>query len=508
MKHVVAVLFLLRERLENTAVAGKTVTGSDFVELVQKVSLAEYREFILAYAAKDQTFKSLFERRFADKDSHINVGDNYTIQIRRLISNSSNGDFIDDRSTPRLANEINELLGEGQQLVQRGNFRDAFVLARSVLTEVIELITYSDDSSGYIGDMINSSIELIALVAGTENVAVDLQKEMWDFLQSAIKRPIYFDYGDFGYEMVEIYQMLAIKLNEEKPFLNFVDSQIKIASEDEYSYRKEFFLVRKITFLKTIGHLGAAKELVSENLDIVAVRQGEVDDLIATKDFSPAKKLIAAGIKIAQKKNHPGTTAKWEKELLRIAVLEDDIKLVRHYTKNFAFDGGFHTNYYHQWKNTFTIAEWEAEIEKYIEERIAGITLQYQQNKGRAWYSPDTLLLDLLAPIYIEEKYWDRLLALMSNDADLDRLLRYHRYLIKLYPIQLLAIYLPAFERKGEVVGNRKQYADLVIQMEKVIEDIPDGKDDIIDLAEQLIRKYTRRPAMIEELKKLIKKRN
>lgn len=507
-KHVVAVLFLLREKITNTAVSSKVVSKADFNKLVEKISLEEYQKFILAYAAKDKTFKSLFERHFADKDSNINVGDNYTELLKNLIRNNSNGDFIDYRSIHRLANEINELLDERLQLIEKGDFTGAFVLGRSVLTEVIELITYCDDSSGYIGDIINRSIELITVVADTENVAMDLLEEIFSFVQSAISRPIYFDYGDFGYELADVYQTLAIKLNKEASYLNFVDGQIKMAAADEYSsYRKEHFQERKIAFLKAIGRFKVAEDLVRENLDIVAVRLGEVNSLIAMKDFSPAKKLIVEGIKIAQEKGHPGTVAKWEKELLRIAVLENDKKMIRHYAKHFTFDRGFDTAYYNQWKNTFVVDEWEVEIERYIEERKAAVELQYQKNKGKAWYSTDTILLDLLAPVYIEEKYWDRLLSLMSKETDLDRLLRYHSYLIKIYPIQLLAIYIPAFECKGDVVGNRREYADLANKMEDIIKAIPEGKDEIIAVAEALVRKYPRRPAMIKELNVVIKER-
>lgn len=503
-KHVVALLFLLREKIINTAARKNVVPKTDFYKLIQRISLEELQEFILTHATKDETFKSLFERYFSDKDSSINIEDKYTKQLKNFIGSHSSGDFFDYRSIHRLANEVNGLLDEGRQMIQKSNFRGAFIVARSVLTEVIELITYCDDSSGYIGDIINSSIELIRVVAEAESLAVDLQEEALFFAQSALNRPIYFDYGDFGYEIVDLYQTLAIKLNREKSYLEFVDGQIKMTSADEYPYRKEYFIVQKIAFLKAIGNIRGAQELVRENLDIVDVRRGEVNGLIEEKDFSPAKKFIAEGIKIAEKKAHPGTVAEWQKELLRIAVLENDKKTIRHYTKYFAFNRGFDKVYYNQWKNTFTIDKWEEEIEKYIEERIASVELQFQENKGKAWYSTDTLLLDLLAPIYIEEKYWDRLLTLMSKETDLDRLLQYHNHLIKIYPVQLLAIYIPAFERKGDVVGNRREYADLATKMEKVIRAIPEGGDEIITVAEELIRKYPRRPAMIEELNAVV----
>jgi len=92
----------------------------------------------------------------------------------------------------------------------------------------------------------------------------------------------------------------------------------------------------------------------------------------------------------------------------------------------------------------------------------------------------------------------------MSKESDLNRLLQYHQYLLNIYPLQLLTIYLPALERRGDTVGNRREYADLAIKMMMIIETIPDGKDEVIAVAREINRKYSRRPAMIEELNKVI----
>ncbi|WP_220248357.1 SWIM zinc finger family protein [Chitinophaga rhizophila] len=503
-KHMVAVLFILREELLDNIVKKKTATKTDFKKLLQKISLEEYQEFIQAHAASDKKFKSLVQRYFADKDSQMDIAKSYTKHLKSLIRSRSSGDYIDYRSIYGLANEINGLLDESQLLIEKGTFLNAFIIARSVLIEVIEIITYCDDSSGYIGDIINSSIGLIKNIAEEVSVTIEVQKEIFSFVQSAISLPIYFDYGDFGYDMVNIYSILAIKLNKHTSYLNFIDGQIKKASTAEYSYRKDYFLVRKIAFLKTIGNISDAQALVQKNLDIVDVRRGEVSRLVEERDFFSAKKLIIEGIEIARKKDHPGIVTGWEKELLQIAVLENDIETIRYYTKHFAFDRGFHLIYYNQWKSSYDIAAWEQEIEEYIEEIISRVETKYQNEKGKVWYSPHTLLLGLLAPIYIEEKYWDRLLSLISNEIDLDRLLQYHDHLLNIYPVQLLALYLPAFERKGDIVGNRREYADLASKMIMVIETIPVGKDEIIFVAEEICRKYPRRPAMIDELRRVI----
>jgi predicted HAD superfamily Cof-like phosphohydrolase len=503
-KHVVAVLFLLKEELENTYIQAKQPEKPDFKKLLQKINLEEYQEFILAHAAKDKNFKSAFELWFADKDSRIDTGKKYTDLVKSIIRKNTTQGYIDYRDAYSLANEVNKFLDRGDDLILKNNFRDAFILARSALKEVIELVAYCDDSTGSIGDLISRVIQLIENVAEAKGAAIALKEEIFIFVQTALNDPLYFDYGDFGYEMINIYQRLAIQLNKEEAFLHYIDTRIAKLSAESHAYGKNALLVLKIGFLKAIGKVDEAAELIQQNLEIVEIRQGEVDSAINKKDFPLAKKLITEGIEIAKQKEHPGIVSEWEKELLRIAILEEDKETIRHYTKYFAFDRWFNRDYYIQWRKTFTATEWKAVIEKYIEEQTDQIEQQYQRNKGQVWYSPDLILLDSLAPIYIEEKYWDRLLALVSKEADLDRILQYHDHLIKEYPSELLAIYLPAFERQGDTAGNRGEYANLARKMKTVMKSIPEGKEKIIAVARNLKQKYPRRPAMVEELNKII----
>ncbi|MCF6403689.1 SWIM zinc finger family protein [Chitinophaga filiformis] len=477
-KHVVAALFVLRGELAKKTVRRKA-------------------------PEKDS---ATVEVRVASKNISRDIGKKYTSLIKGIIRRNTKKSFVDYRSVHNLANEISIVLEEGYNHFHKGNFSHAFVVARSVLTETVNLLTYCDDSGGYIQDVIYSCVQLIRLIVAAEELALDVKEGIFVFLQSATNDPVYFDYGgDFGYEMVDIYQSIALQLNKGNVFLSFVDDQIAAAKEE--SYRKKYFLVRKIVFLKAIGNISDAQQLIQQYLHIAEVRQEEVNSVIEKGNFPLAKKLIADGIEIARSQGYPGIVSDWEEELLGIAVLEDDKATIRHYTKYFAFLKNFDQAYYNQWKETFTPAEWKEEIEKYIEGTIANVTSEYQKNEGKVWYSLETPLLNALAPVYIEEKYFDRLLALMSKEADLDRVLKYHDLLIREYPLQLLAIYLPAFEYEGDVVGSRAEYAKLATKMKMVIQAIPEGKEQIIAIAEKLIHKYPRRPAMIEKLSTVLEMR-
>jgi hypothetical protein len=471
---------------------------------LKRIGLTELQQFVAAYALKNKDFKTTFELHFAEKDERIDISKKYSELIQKIIRKHADHGFVDYRSTFNLSREIDEIVNTGHGFVKKKNFKDAFSLAKPLLKEMMEVIMACDDSAGNIGSTISDIVQLIAAIAGADDTAPELKEQVFNFLQNDLSNAIYFDYGDFGYELLGIYRNLAIELGKPEQFLQFLEGRIASVTSTNADYRKDFYRKQKIDFLQAIGNSSEAEKLVLQNMDIIEVRKEEVNKAINRKDFVKAKELIKAGIKIAEKKEHPGTVAQWQEQLLRIAVLEKDIRTIRYYTKLFAFDRWFNELYYKQWKQTYTAAEWKNVIEQHIEQTNTEKAKEHEKNKMKMWNLPvNPPLLRELAPIYIQEKYWDRLLALVQKEADMHTISEYHKYLSKEYPGELIEMYLPAFECKADTSNSRSEYAELAGKMKKVIKDIPVAKPKIIELANKLKQKYPRRPAMLEELDKI-----
>lgn len=503
-KHLVAVFFAIREEIkERVHIPKKNTKKNPFEDLLTKINAEEYSNFIGHYALKNKDFKTAFEIFFADKDDQIDMGKKYTDLIRKLIKKYTSRGFVDYRSSSGLANEVSRLLDKGYELAHKNNYMDAFAIATSVLREMMNVLTCCDDSNGSLSGTTFNAIELIGTIANGEDIAFDMKEHIFGVLLIEINNSNYFDYGNMGYEMFSVFENLAIQLNKEKIFIDFIDKQLIKLTGKYDGYRRNFFNAQKISFLKVLGKQDEAEELIQQNLDIESVRQEEINKAIDKKDFAAAKKLINGGIKVAEDKKHPGTVFQWEKELLRIAILENDLLLVQNYYKRFAIGrSGIDRQYYNLWKATYKKDEWMVVIESLINETIQRITKEHTDSR---WFPLSAQLLHALAPFYIEEKYWDRLFALVKNDGDMERIIRYHSYLVHQYPSELLQIYLPALEIQGDNTSDRSQYANLVRLMEQLINDIPEGKEQIIAVAQKLKLKYPRRPAMVEELNRLLK---
>ena len=505
-KHVVAVLFALRYEINQTGTNKKPASSkASFEGLLQKITLPELQEFIRKYAPANKDFKTAFELYFSDKDNTIDIEKKYAGLINKTINKHSDRGYVDYYAASRLAKDLDSFYSKANEFIKQNDFNNAFALGKPLLKASMEAIATSEDSNGYLGGLINHVINLFALMAGSDKAAFALKDQIFLFFKTELNNKMYFDYGDFGYELFDVFQNLSIQLNHEDDFLGFIDAQLSQPASEYSKYRHNFFQTQKITFLKATGKIAEAEKLIVQNLDIVEIRKGERNKAIEKKDYKLAKQLIEEGIAVAQKKQHPGTVDEWKKELLRIAFLQKDTETIRYYTKYFAFDRWFNREYYHQWKKTYQPEEWETVIESLIANIIKKITEQHQQNKNKYWFLPNPPLLSELAPIYIEEQYWNRLLELLQKEDNLDTVLQYHQQLVKIYPSELSSLYFPLLESAANKAGSRSEYAHLVTKMKMIVKDIPDSKTKIVAIAQALKAKYPRRPAMIEELNKILK---
>ncbi len=471
-------------------------------DLLKKIDAKALREFILVHAALNSDFKTEVQVYFSDQDDQIDLEANYRSLVHSILGKYGDRGYINYRRAFDVSSEINRLTEKGYSFARKQDFHKAFHIAKSLLLPTTELIEHSDDSGDCIGGCIDNIIELLAIIAKEGMDVNGLPQEIVDFLSNELQNKLYFSYGPYGNELFDIFQSLSIHLKKTDEYLDFISSQIEKLNQSKDEYEIKQLKIRQIEFCKEIGRTNEANELISKNMDLVEVRKEEVDKFISLQEYHSAKKLVMEGIEIAKAKNHPGTVKEWRKDLLQIAVFEKDNNSIRTISKTLAFDQWFNRMFYNQWKSTFSTDEWKLVVEETIVERTAEATAEYKR-LFRNLNNLNHALLRALGPIFIEEKYWDRLLSLVQNVRNLKTVLEYHPFLSPHFPDSLIEMYVPMFLKKGETANDRSGYADLVREMKKVIKDIPSSSAQIQAVAQQLREKFPRRPAMLDELSRL-----
>lgn len=376
-KHIAAVLFTIREEIENLIeVPQSQKKVNHFESLLSKINIDEYRAFVKHFAGKNKDFKTAFELFFADKDDMVNIGEKYAELVEKVFKKHAPHGFIEYRSANAFMRDIGKFIGDAYNQIKRKNYKDAFAIAAVVLKEMTWIA--SDDSDGAIGEGVFNAVELINTIANDEDAAIDIKEDIFKFIVIELHNERYFD-GDTGYNLFDTFEALAGELGKNAELLNFIDIELRKPGD---TYTRDFFLHKKIAFLENAGKTEEVQELLKQNLHIKAVRQDQVNKAINNKDFAIAKALITDGIKIAEADNHKGIIRDWEKELLRIAEIENDILRIRQYCKHFALDYMFDRQYYNQWKNTFSADEWGSIIEEEIERKSAEAVNYHKKTGG------------------------------------------------------------------------------------------------------------------------------
>lgn len=506
-KHTVAVLYAILEAktlVIPLTTNSKTVNKEKkmtFDALLKKIDLHEYQEFVKQFSIKNKAFKEDFELYFSEKDDYFDFEKKYSDIVRRTIKKYTSRGYIDYSSSNRLGKELDLFLNSAKQNSAKQNYRDATTLYQIIIKEVSKVFAFCDDSNGYVRDCVESAIQEINEMLNAP-VSFDFKEKINQFLKEEVKKQIYYDYGDFGYNLIETYEEFCIAVHRTDEFLAFLEAKIQSTKKDDYE--KRFLIQNKISFLNRIGKKEQVQKLIEENLEIPEIRKLEVNIMIKKQDYETAKKLIADGIKIAEAQNHRGTVYEWEKTLLEIAVLEKNIEIERYFSKKFAFDGGLNSTYYNQWKNTFSKEEWKNTIEDIISAISKKIKETIQKNSFFGKHVTSSNLLYHLGPIYVQENYLDRLLELVKDQENISNVLAYYNILLKQYPNELLDILIPLLEKEGDRSSGRSEYKELARKMKSIIKDFLEDKNRILEVAQKLKEKYPRRPAMLEELNKVI----
>lgn len=102
--------------------------------------------------------------------------------------------------------------------------------------------------------------------------------------------------------------------------------------------------------------------------------------------------------------------------------------------------------------------------------------------------------------LYLADKLYDRLLEFVINDENIYSLREYEKILKPMYPEQLLLEYKNIVEKMSKDTGNRKYYRKIVRILNHMIT-YPNGLEETTKVVQEMGKKYSKRPAMMDELK-------
>jgi hypothetical protein len=490
-KHIAAVIFHLQEDKlnltnehfdtkstgKNKSSKRKTVT-EQVNELLKEISHEDLMQFIREKAEENPSFRNLFLISFANRNPQ-EESSLYIKQIKSILRTASgrNG-FIDYSESHIVGNAISKLLISAQNHLESKNYRSAFLICTAVMEQLTEALQYSDDSDGSIGGNIEYACEILFDIAN-EELTEEMRKLIFEYCITAFDKRIYSEW-DWNMSMLHLASIL-LKTKEEGDLILF-----HIDKGEKYLHSGDELQSIQYDILKKIKGDAAADSYLEANISNPRLRRKAISNAIEDKSYDKAGKLALDGIK-HDKKDKPGLVIKWYDWLLKISQAQNNIEKIIEYARLLFIDGfSGEQDYYKILKQNVPHEKWNMFVEEIIKAMPA---------KNR-WYN-----FDAIAKIYIEEKWWDRLLKLVKGSPELHTIEHYEEFLKKDYSDELILLYSKAITGCLENNADRGHYRTACRYLKKIIK--LGGIHTAIEIKEELKRKYPKRKALIEELNKV-----
>lgn len=467
-------------------------------QLLQKISINELQEFIQHYAQKQDNFIYEFEAYFADK---FDTGseEKYKKLIDQIIKKYERKGYLSYREVTSLSSEVDGLLSLGRKSFQNKDFVGTYYICKTLLPEAMNLFINADDSGGHLSSSISDIFELISDIATSAEISFEILEKVYLLVIESLRSGVYYDYG-FGDELVPIVEELTFRLGKQKNYLELLDKFI-ITAKSQSEHESNFFLQCKLNFLKSMGELEAAEEVMDQNLDVEEVRFKRVEQLIEAKDLATARELVLGGIALAEGKGRHGLVSQWKTLLLKIAYLSNDIEEVRSISQNLAFSPFFDLSYYTKWKDTYEEEEWRP----IIDAKILDIEskLQHEVKFDTSETGKARRFLTYLGPLYIQEEYWEKLMDLLRKTRKVDLYLNYLPYLKKDFSDELVDLTLQAWIYSVQYADGRSKYRHLALQLKQLLREIPSGDEKVRKTIKMIMAQNPRKPALLDEMGKI-----
>ncbi len=469
---------------------GKKKPANETEELLERLSNEELRIFLKQQLAKNRDLKNAFFTTFIEKQQGDGLAKYRKVIKAMAVGLTDRYGYIEYAKAKKLFKQLEDLCKKGKVMLAHKNLVDSLALTKALIEEIPEIIEEAEDSNVDGSEMVDRAIENLRNII-SESPPM-LRDELFEYLIAEYPKKKYQTSG-FDYNFLEILSTLVGTDVQEKIFFNLIDSQIKVEKKNEYSdYAVVNLLKEKCNYLEQNKRENEADAIVKENIRYPDFRKMLIDDAIEKKQFVESRQLCHDGIVIAVEKGDSGTAGFFRKRLLEIAKTEKNVSDIRKWSEFLFFDGTYSMQYYRDFKNTFEIQKWPEKCEQIINK------IKKPEQRGRFEDA------NVIARIFIEENYLERLLVLVSlNRSKIEFIDSYSKHLQDNYPTEMITLYENAInhlvENTGREIYNRM--AEYLKKMQKI-----KGSQLVVNKMIASYRaKYRNRQAMIEVLDKNFK---
>ena len=431
-------------------------------KLFNHINVNDLFGFLKEYGAKHPGFKKELEAWL--KKECLTPDNNKAFDLRQDVLDAFDDSVMEGRygewlNLYELHVNLDAVFESAEDLMELGNPEPALAAGIQALETLGEsFVDYQpDDSYGYASCIYDSATELILTAAKHASMTRDILEEYVEEIEKDKDIDKLHAYGFESKENLLIQLSPLTKTPEER--LKMLNSFIKSCTSE---YDLPNLIKQKIETLHELGRDAEKQKTIQSYINIPDIRAIAVDNAMSEKNFSEAISLIEEGIMIARNIGHYGTERDWMKQKANVYEKMGDKENLIAATRELLIKERFSKEYYEKLKTLIPQEKWKTFLFDIID--------HHPIDQGYR--------IDNLAAIYIKEKEWERLYALVVNGRnthihDLDR---YAKYLKNNHSEEILCVYKEKLMWEASQGTGRDRYESIAYSM-RVMQNLDGGHE-------------------------------
>ena len=378
----------------------------------------------------------------------------------------------------RAVQGADHVLEQAALALKKGKYTHSVDLALCVIREMVNLLQNADDSSGVIGDAVESGFCLITDIAGMSELTLDEKNEVFKLLLAEAARKVYEGWPDWQLAFFEICAENANTRDLRHRLEKSIGVYGRRADGDAWSgayILEKLNLIRYRMILQYDGEQ-KAKEFGEQHLQYPSFRKMSIERAMQNQDYDIVIRLAVAGEENDSGKR--GLLNDWRNYRYTAYVLSEKLAEQRELAWTLILDGSF--EYYLELKSTYAADQWGDIYPEVI-----------KQLKAQKWFSEH-----LFTRILIEEGEMEKLGDYVRrNPATVEV---YYEHLLPEYSEVVYASFLQHIEQTAKRASNRADYKKVCAIILKL--KAAGGMEQAEGIRQNLFLRYRSKPAFKDEL--------
>ncbi|MBT2645109.1 SWIM zinc finger family protein [Bacillus sp. ISL-41] len=478
-KHLAAVFLALREGEpeKNQAVEDPS---NELKQLLMQESKDELISIILQFARSHEEVERQLLLRYASPEEEITTA---KALIRDFIKGAKSNGFIHWRRMDEAMQGAYMVLDNAEKKNERGSYVQAVKLALEIMPPVVSMTQYADDSGGEITFVTRNTMKVIknAVEMGFDELSPDEQKEIFKAVLKEAKNKRYNDWDEWRFDLLDAIIPFGKDPKLRATLEKELEKLLKNTPQNEWSWRHTEQSIKQLQ-LSLLEVSGAEDRtidaFIEENLRHDKFREKAIERALNRNDFEKAEQISLDGEK--QDTSYAGLIYKWKDYRYQIYEQKGDLE----HQRSMAYE--LVTSYYEykdyeRLKTLYNAKEWQEVFEKLLSELESG------HSRG------------LYLTIITEEKLEDRILEYAT--AKPSSIVELYPYLIENHLSKVNNLFVDMIMYDAENASERRLYKQVCKDIRKYKKAC--GEMNSRKLIEELMSKYPRRPAFLDELQKI-----